>query len=171
MAVCHFHHSTSRPSSSLTLRSHMPHKPSRSGMLAPMYRAAKLRCTAQQADEITEATLHDSQGSSNLVCRTTSDGIMLCNRLNDRAKYMVRRLEDKEMDGEGGMVENWFLAGETAMAYCSVDHLGRLVCNLHEEGVYMVREIHEDNETHVNEHVVECKLNSEGKLSCKEVSL
>lgn len=49
--------------------------------------------------------------------------------------------QDKEMDGEGGMVENWFLAGETAMAYCSVDHLGRLVCNLHEEGVYMVREV------------------------------
>ena len=39
------------------------------------------------------------------------------------------------------MIENWFLEGHAANAYCEVDDDGTLMCNLFEEGNYVVKEV------------------------------
>jgi hypothetical protein len=83
----------------------------------------------------------NEQAADALQCITTPDGILLCNHARPDARFMVRRLEDKPTKGDGGMEENWFLAGQTAQAYCSVDDNGTLVCNMQEPGMYVVKEV------------------------------
>eukprot|EP00959_Pyramimonas_sp_CCMP1952_P292229 6111700-Pyramimonas_sp.AAC.2 len=77
-----------------------------------------------------------------LKCITTDQGLLLCNREDPDARFFVRRLEDKtQMKGKGAMIENWFLEGHAANAYCEVDDDGTLMCNLFEEGNYVVKEV------------------------------
>jgi hypothetical protein len=45
------------------------------------------------------------------------------------------------MKGQGAMIENWFLEGHAANAYCEVANDGTLMCNLSEEGNYVIKEV------------------------------
>ena len=94
-----------------------------------------------RAQAVPDAEASSEQAADALQCTTTPDGILLCNHARPNARFMVRRLEDKPTKGDGGMEENWFLAGQTALAYCSVDDNGTLVCNMQEPGVFVVKEV------------------------------
>jgi hypothetical protein len=126
--------------------SNLPVSPLRSAITArgKPVRRATLSIHVQAATRDTAAGNGDGveDETDGLQCYTTPEGIMLCSNLNrPGARFMVRRMEDAEMKGAGGMESNWFLAGHTALEYCSVQDNGTLVCNLQEPGVYMVKEV------------------------------
>lgn len=126
------------------------------------------RASSESVDGLDSIKTREDDG---VQCLTTEEGILLCNRTKNDNKYVVKRLEDDEIKthGKGAMVENWFLEGHTANAYCSVSPDGTLVCNLHEEGVYMVKEIHEDGSS-AGQYVVECQRDADGNLVCHSMN-
>mmetsp|Transcript_36989 Transcript_36989/g.62281 ORF Transcript_36989/g.62281 Transcript_36989/m.62281 type:complete len:190 (-) Transcript_36989:306-875(-) len=107
-----------------------------------------------------------------LNCYTTIEGILLCSRETPESKFLVRRLEDTaEMKGQGAMIENWFLEGHAANAYCEVANDGTLMCNLSEEGNYVIKELAADGKSDVGVFVVGCKFDDDGIMMCKEMSM
>mmetsp|Transcript_3635 Transcript_3635/g.7550 ORF Transcript_3635/g.7550 Transcript_3635/m.7550 type:complete len:187 (-) Transcript_3635:159-719(-) len=123
-------------------------------------------CRVSAAEEqSTDGDEREAAVEVGLTCVTTEEGLLLCNRQEPDAKFLVRRLEDTaEMKGKGGMIENWFLEGHAANAYCTVNDDGTLVCNLFEEGNYIVKEISPEGEAK-GLYLIECSKDEDGKVT------